>query len=168
MDYDRCMAFDAVRALAVRASEGMVLPMSAKLRLKGPIRLACSHVTCWKCERTTPVFAIEASDLKNLEDGDLSQPLGKPVFVYAIAGNLPASLQAGLTEHAPNYRPTFSRTTGETSWANQCVHCRSLQGGFFLHSEPDGPFFSGPLQFDGSRILLTERNIELEDASYDL
>lgn len=149
-------------------STGMVSNMSAKLRLKGPIQLACSHTDCWKCQRPTPVFAIEASDLKNLADGDPSRPLGKPVFVYDIAGNLPASLQAGLTAHAPNYRPTFSLTTGTTSWANQCIHCRSLQGGFFMHSEPDAPFFSGPLRFGGSRILLTEKNIELEDASHDL
>ncbi len=145
----------------------MVSPMGTKLRLKGPIRLACSHADCWKCQRRTPVFAIEASDLKSLADGDPSQPLGKPVFLYDIAGNLPSSLREGLTEHAPNYRPTFSRTTGATSWANQCVHCRTLQGGFFMHSEPDGPFFSGPHGFGGSRILLrkvctTRREVPLE------
>ena len=84
--------------------------MSAKLRLKGPIHLACSDTECWKCKRSTPVFAIEASDLKDLEDGDASQPVGEPVFVHDIAGKLPASLQAGLTAHAPNYLPTFSRT----------------------------------------------------------
>lgn len=147
---------------------GNVSPMSARLRLKGPIHLACSDTECWKCKRSTPVFAIEASDLKDLERWDASQPVGEPVFVHDIAGNLPASLQAGLTEHAPNYRPTLSRTTGTTSWANQCVHCRALQGGFFMHSEPDGPFFSGPHRFNGSRILLTDKNIELEDASYGL
>lgn len=147
----------------------MVSTMSAKLRLKGPIHLACSETECWKCKRSTPVFAIEASDLKNLEHGDASQPVGEPVFVHDIVGNLPASLQAGLTEHAPHYQPTPSRTTGTTSWANQCVHCRALQGGFFMHSEPDGPFFGGPQRFNGTRILLTDKNIEVEDdASYGL
>lgn len=146
----------------------MVSTMSAKLRLKGPIHLACSETECWKCKRSTPVFAIEASDLKDLDHGDVSQPVGEPVFVHDIAGKLPASLQAGLTEHAPNYLPTFSRTTGTNSWANQCVHCRALQGGFFMHSEPDGPFFGGPQRFNGTRILLTDKNIEVEEASYGL
>jgi len=147
---------------------GIVSTVSAKLRLKGPIHLACSETECWKCKRATPVFAIEASDLKNLEHGDASQPVGEPVFVHDIVGKLPASLQAGLTEHAPHYQPTLSRTTGATSWANQCVHCRALQGDFFMHSEPDGPFFSGPQRFNGTRILLTDKNIELENASYGL
>lgn len=26
--------------------------------------------------------------------------------------------------------------------ANHCNHCDALQGDFFLHNEPDGPFFS--------------------------
>ena len=142
--------------------------MSAKLRLKGPICLVCSDTECWKCKRTTPVVAIEARDLKDLEDGDASRPIGEPIFVHGIEGNLPALLQSGLTEHAPHYQPTLSRTTGTTSWANQCVHCRALQGAFFMHSEPDGPFFGGPQSFDGFRILLTDKNIELEEADYSL
>jgi hypothetical protein len=37
-----------------------------------------------------------------------------------------------------------------------------------MHSEPDGPFFGGPQRFNGTRILLTDKNIEVGDASYGL
>lgn len=35
----------------------------------------------------------------------------------------------------------FSRTTGTAYWVNTCPHCTASQGDFFLHAQPDGPFF---------------------------
>jgi hypothetical protein len=30
---------------------------------------------------------------------------------------------------------------GHKYWANTCPICGMIQGAFFLHNEPDGPFF---------------------------
>ena len=108
------------------------------------------------------------SHLKDLGDASDPKPLGHGVFVHGIEGRLPGALREGLIRHAPNFEPTSSRTAGATYWANLCVHCRALQGDFYLHSEPDGPFFEGPEDFGGTRVLLTEKNVEIEAGSYAL
>jgi len=35
----------------------------------------------------------------------------------------------------------FSRTIGSSYWANTCPFCGAIQGDWFLHHEPEGPFF---------------------------
>jgi hypothetical protein len=72
---------------------------------------------CWKCKRYIVVFTWPKD---GLHDDDA--PLVNPV---------PRTIQ---------YR--FSRMAGGQYWANTCPYCKSIQGDFFLHSEPDGPFFS--------------------------
>ena len=41
----------------------------------------------------------------------------------------------------PTIQKRFSRTIREIYWANGCPRCGTLQGDFYLHAEPDGPFF---------------------------
>jgi hypothetical protein len=45
-------------------------------------------------------------------------------------------------ESRTHFRLTFSHTTGLWAYANCCISCGVLQGDFFLHHEPDGPFFA--------------------------
>lgn len=93
----------------------------------------------------------------------------EPSFVYEISpGALPPAVKATVAKLAPNFKPLFSRTVGETSWANACVHCGLLQGAFFLHSEPDGPFFGGPEDFDGAKVLVSEQGFDVDGASYSV
>ena len=47
------------------------------------------------------------------------------------------------------------------------VHCGSLQGAFFLHSEPDGPFF-GDEVFSGKRTSLSQKGFDVDGASFSL
>jgi len=115
------------------------------------------------------VYAICADDLEDFEDAEGGEPerMETPVFVYEIAPEaLPDSVVAALAKAAPNYKPAFSRTVGDTSWANVCVHCGVLQGAFFLHNEPDGPFFGGPEEADVSRTLLSDDGFDVDSASY--
>ncbi len=35
----------------------------------------------------------------------------------------------------------YSKMAGSKYWANTCPHCKSIQGDFFLFSEPDSPLF---------------------------
>ncbi|MBL8151643.1 MAG: hypothetical protein JNN15_17085, partial [Blastocatellia bacterium] len=44
----------------------------------------------------------------------------------------------------------FSKTVGDKYWVNTCPYCESIQGDFFLYSEPDGPFFTVDLEEDSS------------------
>ena len=71
---------------------------------------------CWKCKREIIVFAWPKAS-----EWDYSTPKVKPI---------PRTIQ---------YR--YSKTVGREYWVNTCLGCRSIQGDFFLFSEPDGPFF---------------------------
>jgi len=54
--------------------------------------------------------------------------------------NLPLNLQKYLNDNYKFYRG-YSKTTQSYYFGNHCSNCGVLQGDFFLHSEPDSPFF---------------------------
>lgn len=140
-----------------------------EVRLHGPVQLASAEEECWKCHKPTPVHALLVADLEEFEPGEEPLRVEAPTFVYDIGPDaLPAQVKATVTKAAPNYKPTYSRTMGETSWANVCVHCGSLQGAFFLHGEPDGPFFGGPEDFEGAKVVVSEQGFNVDGASYSL
>lgn len=70
---------------------------------------------CWKCRRRILVFGWTALGIHHH-----SIPENNP----------PRTIQ---------YR--YSKTARCKYWANTCPYCQSVQGNFFLYSEPDGPFF---------------------------
>ncbi len=71
---------------------------------------------CWKCKREIIVFAWPKAS-----EWDNSAPKVKPI---------PRTIQ---------YR--YSKTVSGKYWANTCPRCNSIQGDWFLFSDPDGPFF---------------------------
>lgn len=137
------------------------------VRLHGPVELASSETECWKCHKVTPVLALLAADVEEFVAGEEPERNEAPSFVYDLDEDaLPPEVQASLGAAAPNYKPVYSRTLDETTWASICVHCGSLQGAFFMHSEPDGPFFGGPEEFKGQRALLSADGFDVDGASY--
>lgn len=137
------------------------------IRLQGPLELASAEAVCWKCSKPTPVHALLAADLEDFEEGEEPMQLEAPTFVYDLSPeSIPPAVRAQLAAQAPNYKPTYSRTVGESSWANVCVHCGALQGAFFMHNEPDGPFFGGPEEFEGQRAQLSEDGFDVDGAGY--
>ncbi len=98
---------------------------------------------CWKCKREIVVFAWP-------KDGthDNSAPKIKPP---------PRTVQ---------YR--YSKTKGNKYWVNTCPYCQSIQGDFFLYSEPDGPFFAvnceedSPTAFDKDMLKIAAYAAQIE------
>ena len=70
---------------------------------------------CWKCNKRILVFAWSYGDWR------ASKPSVNPI---------PKTIQ---------YR--YSSSVGDKYWANVCHHCNSIQGDWFLRSEPEGAFF---------------------------
>ena len=139
------------------------------IRLHGPVQLATTTAKCWKCHRPTPVHALLAADVEEFAPGEESMRIEQPSLVYEISEDaLPPEVMGAVAKAAPNFKPLFSRTVGETSWANACVHCGLLQGAFFLHNEPDGPFFGGPEEFTGTRVVLSQESFDVDGASYSV
>ena len=128
--------------------------------LKAPVQLAHGEVECWKCHNTTAVVSIVAAQVLEIVNGQLDWEYDEPSFVRDIGEDeMPAGLAAALARLAPRYRPRYSRTMGETTWANGCEHCDALQGAFYLHMEPDGPFFGGADEFEGESIELSPLDV---------
>lgn len=142
------------------------------LQLHGPVHLASAEIRCWRCDRPTLVHALIVSDLEELEEpepGEEPFRLEAAAFVYELDPDaLPANVEETLSRLAPAYRPTYSQTADATYWANVCTHCGTLQGAFFLHSEPDGPFFGGPEEFHGARVLLSQDGFVVDGASHSM
>lgn len=137
------------------------------IELQGPIELASTSTSCWKCSKPTPVHALVAGDVLEIEDGEVVYQTERRTFVYEIdAEQLPPAIRDAVVAAASNYRPTLSRTTGETTWSNVCIHCGALQGAFFMHSEPDGPFFGEPSDFEGQRVAIADVGFIVDDASF--
>lgn len=136
-------------------------------RLFGSIELVSADISCWKCGKQTPVHALQVANIEEFEPNEEPDRLEAATFVYELSpSSLPAAVKAELASRAPNYKPLFSKTVGEVSWANACVHCGLVQGAFFLHHKPDGPFFGGPEDFAGPRTLLATTGFDVDGASY--
>lgn len=139
------------------------------IELQGSIELATTTTSCWKCGKATPVHSLIASNVLEIGNGQVSYETERPTFVSEIgADQLPAAVRDTVSDMAPNFRPTHSRTTGETTWSSMCVHCGMLQGAFFVHSEPDGPFFGEPGDFAGQRVTIAEVGFFVSDASFPM
>lgn len=139
------------------------------VRLHGPVELASGKVVCWKCQQTTQVFALLTAYLEEVEPGQEVECLEAPAFIHDLSPRaLPAAMRADLASKETNYRPTYSSAIKETCWANVCSHCGVLQGAFFLHSEPDGPFFGGPEEYTGPRVLIATQGFLVDGASYSV
>jgi hypothetical protein len=41
----------------------------------------------------------------------------------------------------------YSKEAGSKYWANTCPFCKSVQGDYFLHAEPEGPFFGTDIEY---------------------
>ena len=76
---------------------------------------------CWKCSKRILVFAWGEDDWCTIE------PLVRPI---------PRTIQ---------YR--YSSAVGDKYWVNVCHHCNSIQGDWFLRSEPEGAFFGNVVEF---------------------
>jgi hypothetical protein len=96
--------------------------------------VACAPTTCWKCGGPIEVITIYCKT--GAVDG---QPLSS--FCVSSVTSVAPALSNEL-KRWPHFRLSYSRTAEEEYWANHCTHCDTLQGDFFLHNEPDGPFFS--------------------------
>lgn len=98
---------------------------------------------CWKCKREIVVFAWPKDGMH-----DNSAPKIKPP---------PGTVQ---------YR--YSKTAGDKYWVNTCPYCQSIQGDFFLYSEPDGSFFTvnceedSPTAFDRDMLKIAAYAVQIE------
>lgn len=107
------------------------------LKVQAPVDLVMAETCCWKCKASTPVSSLRAQAATDCE-GDTVEGVR-----ITNAVELPQEWTKTIHDLNPNFRKAFSPTAAKSYLANHCNHCGALMGDFFLHMEPDGPFFGG-------------------------
>lgn len=95
--------------------------------------LAVSFAACWKCQSEVRVLCLYC--VRGEVEGNPREH-----FVLSNLTEADESLLEALRSF-PHFRRAHSREADMRYFANHCEHCGSLQGDFYLHSEPGGAFF---------------------------
>jgi predicted RNA-binding Zn-ribbon protein involved in translation (DUF1610 family) len=102
---------------AIKAFNDKVTALSRELRIPIPTEFyRTAYSQCWKCGEWIPLF-IWPND--SMHSAEVPRDIPRPKTI--------------------KYR--YSKMAGTKYWANTCPHCDSIQGDFFLYSEPDSPLF---------------------------
>ena len=96
--------------------------------------MAGKKIPCWKRGERMSVIALIAPKTDDPEIGD-------EVCILASITDMPKDLLERIQTRVSNFQMKYSKTVGQSYYANTCPKCKSLSGDFFLHSEPGGPFF---------------------------
>ncbi len=76
------------------------------------------NYTCYKCNKPTPVICLK-------DDGD-------SCIAYLNSKNIGTM----LNKKYHFFREGYSKTVENTYYANHCIHCGALQGGWYVNMEP--------------------------------
>ncbi|TAL96993.1 MAG: hypothetical protein EPN69_03695 [Rhodanobacter sp.] len=93
-----------------------------------------------------PVVAIVASRINGGSD---------EVCTLCDITELPHDVLSFVQGRVPTFQLKYSKTVGGKYYANVCPKCHMLCGDFFLHSEPEAPFFPTDAQ-QTSQLYLTK------------
>lgn len=125
----------------------------------GLFQLAVGSAECWKCHKEARVVAPIASiGSVAIDDEDDDEDSPGPLVVNEATvlmdvETMSAELATRARSAVPTFRPDFSNTLGAGYWMNHCQHCGAKMGDFFLHMEPDGPFFGWPSSSANGAVL---------------
>lgn len=111
--------------------------------IAGRWTLARAEARCWQCRALTPVYAIvmESHAEVTFDANEEPEVYSGRIVISGLAA-MDDDSAAKIAAAAPSFHRAESKTAGRVQWANHCASCGAMQGEFFLHSEPDGPFFS--------------------------
>ena len=103
-----------------------------KLQISPPLFLIGKKIWCWRCQTKMSVVAILAPHVEDTEN---------QVCILSDIVELPKDVLSYIQKRVPTFKLKFSKTVEQKYYANTCPNCGVLSGDFFLHSEPDAPFF---------------------------
>ncbi len=100
---------------------------------------------CFKCHKLTNVmcFAVKNFLLMGKSQNEFDFPyeyFHNDVHISPIIKSLPEGFLGFLNDKYKFYFD-FSKTTGDSYFANHCDHCGMIQGNYYLFEEPDSPFY---------------------------
>ena len=117
-----------------------------RLTIEPPLYLIGKMYSCWRCEARMPVVAVLAPKVEGTEG---------EVCILSDITELPEAVAAYIQGRVPTFKLKFSKTVGRKYYASTCPKCGVLSGDFYLHSEPDAPFFPTD-ERDAGSLYMTE------------
>lgn len=102
------------------------------------IYITVGNHTCFKCQQNIKVISLAASNYVIIDEE--AEAFNEDINFISDIENIPLNLQKYLNDNYKYYKG-YSKTTKTYYYGNHCSKCGALQGNYFLHSEPDSPFF---------------------------
>ena len=115
------------------------------IQIKPPLYLVSGPTECWRCGAGMRVVALLAPNIRGETVG--------PAILSNIT-DLPASVLSYIQKHFPTFQLRYSQTVKSRYYANTCPKCGVIYGDFYLHNEPDAPFF--PTEAEEAQCLEIE------------
>jgi len=107
----------SIEEKSIKRHKGIIIEISQKTDVSIPKEYyRTTYSECWKCNKNILLFTWPGCRDEN--------------EIFRPKEPLPKTIQ---------FR--YSKTAGIKYWSNTCPYCGSLQGDFFLYSEPDSPLF---------------------------
>jgi len=103
-----------------------------RLKINPPLYMIGQKISCWRCESRMPVIALLAPNVDDTEG---------QVCVLSDIDDIPQEVLSFIQSKVPTFKLKNSKMAGKKYFANTCPKCGVLYGDFFLHAEPDAPFF---------------------------
>jgi hypothetical protein len=145
------------------------IPLSEGFIIRKPYRIASTQRNCWKCKIVTPMVALASSfyfEFTYMDEDDpdceMEWNFGPYSTVFCNVTQMSEHVSEMLKRDFPFYRPTWSKTQKQQTWANNCIHCGSLQGEWHNHEDFDGAFFPDPFEKPRFPIELKAFDLELD------
>lgn len=116
------------------------------LIISPPLYMVGMKIECWKCGSRMPVVALLAPEIEGAEH---------EACVLSDVVTLPDDILGYVQRRVPTFQSRYSKTVQGKYYANTCPSCGMLSGDFFLHSEPEAPFFP-TCEEEAGLLYLTE------------
>lgn len=120
-----------------------------KVQISPPLYIAHTVTSCWRCGENMPVVALIAPHVI----APHFQEAEGEVCILSNIEELPEVVLRFVRDRFPLFQFRHSKMAESQYYANTCLKCGVISGDFFLHCEPDGPFF--PTE-EGARELTVE------------
>lgn len=108
------------------------------IRITPPLYIAHTITRCWRCGEHMPVVALIAPHViaPNFQESE------GQVCTLSFIEELPETVLEFVQNRFPSFQFRHSKEGDSRYYANTCPKCSVIYGDWYLHDEPDGPFFS--------------------------
>lgn len=139
------------------------LPKEEAYLIKTPLIIAKAHRHCWKCTQITPLIALGARVFhasQYIEDDFIEWEKCNYPVLFSNIEEITTEVANQLQDKFHFFKRTYSKTVGQTYWANVCSCCGVLQGDFY-NFEADGPFCPGTVE-EANQIQVEHLRLEFD------